>query len=100
MEKEGARRISDLYQNPEAPLSARTYPVLARVALTLTHTATKTAGKPVGAEQVAYEGPQAAPTVFLPSAHPARPILLILNDPRMILSLSLTPHTLGSRAAW
>lgn len=100
MAGEGARRISDLHQNPVAPLSVWTYPVLARVALTLTHTATKMAGRPVGAERVACEGPQAAPTVSLRSAHPARPIPLILNDPQMIPSLSLTPLTLGSRAAW
>lgn len=46
----GCQGISGLCQGPAAPFSTGTYPVLARVALTLTHTATKMAGRPVGAE--------------------------------------------------
>lgn len=34
----------------QGPFSGRTYPVLARVALTPTHTATKTAGRPADTE--------------------------------------------------
>lgn len=47
--EEGAQGVSSLSQHP-GPFSSWTYPVLASVALTLTHTATKTAGRPVGTE--------------------------------------------------
>lgn len=56
-EEEGSRGISGLHQSPSTPFSTWTYPVLARLALTLTHTATKMAGRPVGTEGAACEGP-------------------------------------------
>lgn len=57
-----------------APLSSRTYPVLARVALTPTHTATKTAGKPVGTEGALCEGLWVGPSALMtPSLLPCCP---------------------------
>lgn len=95
-----ASSISGLWPGPAAPCSAWTYPVLARVALTLTHTATNTAGRPVDAEGAACEGPQALPMVSLPSAHLASPFLSSSMTPQLIPSLSLSPVPLGPWAAW
>lgn len=79
-----------------APFSTLTYPVLARAALTLTHTATKTAGRPVGAEETMCEGLKVLSKPFS-SAHPTSPITLIPDDwPCCSLHL---PQP-GPRAAW
>ena len=75
---------------PPAPFSSWTYPVLARVALTPTHTATKMAGRPVGRAGQSVRGSSCCP-LLCHSPHPWWP--------RLSPPLSLTPLTLGKWAA-
>lgn len=81
-----------------APSSTWTYPVLARVALTLTHTATKMAGRPVCTEGDSVCPRPASPTPLVPGDAQLTPGSLETEPAPMCaapLPLSL-PEGLGS----